>query len=139
KKQSRARCIARVNNPKNKQIFESIDLEHPITLVSSTEVILNAINDQVNADFSIITRLRDGDLELVRVTVPPESPSAGKRIVDVGLPRSSIVVAVDRVGDDLVIPNGDSILKAGDQVIVMVKKVSREEVRNALSGEKAHA
>ena len=38
KKRSTARCIARVNNPKNKAIFESIDREKPITLVSSTEI-----------------------------------------------------------------------------------------------------
>jgi trk system potassium uptake protein TrkA len=64
KKQSKARCIARVNNPKNKPIFESIDRERPITLVSSTEIILDLINEYVNArDYSIVTKLRDGELE----------------------------------------------------------------------------
>ena len=48
-KRSRARCVARVNNPRNKTIFESIDRERPITLVSSTEIILDAIDSQVNA------------------------------------------------------------------------------------------
>jgi trk system potassium uptake protein TrkA len=43
KKESRARCIARVNNPKNKTIFESLDTEHPITVISSTEIILDLI------------------------------------------------------------------------------------------------
>src|SRR5579864_5373864 len=59
KKHSKARCIARVNNPKNKTIFESVDPERPITLVSSTEIILDLINEYVNAtDYSIITKLR---------------------------------------------------------------------------------
>jgi len=140
KKHSKARCIARVNNPKNKLIFESIDREAPITLISSTEVILDAINQHVNvADYAIIAKLKDGDLELVKLAVPHGSPADGKRIVDVGLPRSSVVVAVDRKGEDVLIPNGDTLVRAGDSVILMVKNDSREDVRAALVGTKVHA
>ncbi|MFY9779141.1 MAG: NAD-binding protein [Candidatus Baltobacteraceae bacterium] len=140
KKHSLARCIARVNNPKNKLIFESIDRERPITLISSTEVILDAINQHVNApDYSIITKLKHGDIELVKLSIPAGSPADGKRIVDIGFPRSSIVVAVDREEEELLIPNGDTQIKAGDQVIVMVKRESRPDVRAALVGVKAPA
>ena len=56
---SEARCIARVNNPKNKLIFESINPERPITLISSTEVILDSINAHVNSnDLSLIAKLK---------------------------------------------------------------------------------
>lgn len=138
KRHTQARCIARVNNPKNKLIFESIDREKPITLISSTEVILDAINEHVNTqDYAIITKLKDGDLELVKVSIPPGSPADGKRIVDVGLPRSSIVVAVDRKGEDLLIPSGDTQLRAGDLVILMVKNDARSDARLALVGVKA--
>ena len=137
KRNSRARCIARVNNPRNRLIFESIDREAPITLISSTEVILDAINAHVNVeDYSIITKLRDGDLELVKLNVPAKSLADGKRVVDLGLPRSSIVVAVDRKGADLVIPNGDTLLQGGDSVILMVKRDSRTDVCAALVGTK---
>jgi len=140
KKHSHARCIARVNNPKNKLVFESIDRENPITLISSTEVILDAINQHVNShDYSIITKLKDGDLELVKLRIPAGSPADGKRIVDVGLPRSSIVVAVDRKNEDLLIPSGDTALRAGDSVIMMVKRESREDVRAVLAGVKTPA
>jgi trk system potassium uptake protein TrkA len=140
KKQSKARCIARVNNPKNKPIFESIDRERPITLVSSTEIILDLINEYVNArDYSIVTKLRDGELELVKLTVAIGSPADGKRISDVGLPRGSIVVAVDRKGNDLVIPSGDTALRAGDEVVVMCKRDARTDVRRAFSAGKVLA
>jgi trk system potassium uptake protein TrkA len=139
KKNSKARCIARVNNPKNKLIFESIDRDQPITLISSTEVILDAINQHVNAHgIAIITKLKDGDLELIKLAIPIGSPADGKRIVDVNLPRSSIVVAVDRKGEDVLIPNGDTLLRSGDSVILMVKNESREDVRSALVGAKAN-
>ncbi len=49
KKNSKARCIARVNNPANKTIFESLDSENPITVISSTEVILDVISESIVA------------------------------------------------------------------------------------------
>lgn len=48
-KHSNARCIARVNNPKNKLIFESLNEERPVTVISSTELILEMIDQRVNA------------------------------------------------------------------------------------------
>ncbi len=140
KKHSNARCIARVNNPKNKQVFESIDPARPITLISSTEMILAAIDEQLNAtDVSLIAKLKDGDLELIKLAIPPTSPAAGERLADIGLPRSSIVVAVDRADRELVIPGGDTVIAAGDVVILMVKHASRDDVRAALVGAKLPA
>lgn len=49
KKKTKARCIARVNNPKNKMIFESLDVGDPVVVISSTEILLNALNDQLLA------------------------------------------------------------------------------------------
>ncbi len=49
KKKSKARCIARVNNPKNKTIFESLDSESPVTVISSTEIILDVLNRSITA------------------------------------------------------------------------------------------
>jgi trk system potassium uptake protein TrkA len=47
KKNSTARCIARVNNPANKMIFESLDPEKPVTVISSTEIILETISRSI--------------------------------------------------------------------------------------------
>jgi len=49
KKNSKARCIARVNNPANKMIFESLDPESPVTVISSTEIILDVLNRSITA------------------------------------------------------------------------------------------
>jgi trk system potassium uptake protein TrkA len=49
KKNSKARCIARVNNPANKMIFESLDPEEPVTVISSTEIILETISKSIVA------------------------------------------------------------------------------------------
>lgn len=49
KKNPNARCIARVNNPANKMIFASLDRQNPVTVISSTEIILDTISKQITA------------------------------------------------------------------------------------------
>jgi trk system potassium uptake protein TrkA len=135
KKHSRARCIARVNNPKNKLIFESLDPDHPVTVISSTEIILGMIDDRVNAmDLEPLARVGRGDLELVQLHIADDSPARGKRIADVNLPRGSVIVAVERGGGEVVVPNGDTTLQRGDDVVAMIKHDTRLDVCTALVG-----
>lgn len=135
KKQSKARCIARVNNPKNKLIFESLDTEKPVTVISSTEIILAQIDDRLNTyDLEPLARVGSGDLELVQLTITADSPSRGKRVADLALPRGCVVVAVDHGSGDVVIPNGDTTIGVGDDVIAMIKRAAREDVCTALVG-----
>jgi trk system potassium uptake protein TrkA len=135
KKHSKARCIARVNNPKNKLIFESLDGEQPVTVISSTEIILDIIDDRVNATtLETLARLGKGDLELVQLSILPDSPATGHRIADMALPTGSVIVAVDRGAGEVVIPNGETVFAAGDAVIAMIKHNARADVAAALVG-----
>jgi trk system potassium uptake protein TrkA len=135
KKHSPARCIARVNNPKNKLIFESLDGDHPISVISSTELILELIDERVNAGvLEPLARVGRGDVELVQLRIADDSPANGKRIADVRLPRGSVIVAVDRGNGDVLVPNGDTELRRGDDVIAMIKRETRRDVCSALVG-----
>jgi trk system potassium uptake protein TrkA len=135
KKHSNARCIARVNNPKNKLIFESLDNDRPVTVISSTELILDMIDERVNAfDLEPLAKVGRGGLELVQLRIAEDSPARGKRIADVQLPRGSVIVAVDRGSGDVVVPNGDTTLQRGDDVIAMIKRDNRQDVCSALVG-----
>jgi len=135
KKHSQARCIARVNNPKNKLIFESLDKERPVVVISSTELILDMIDERVNAtDLEPLAKVGRGGLELVQLRIADNSPARGKRIADVMLPRGSVIVAVDRGGGDVMVANGDTTLQRGDDVIAMIKRETRGDVCAALVG-----
>jgi len=135
KKHSKARCIARVNNPKNKLIFESLDSEHPVIVISSTEIILDIIDDRVNATtLETLARLGKGDLELVQLSIAGDSPASGRRIADLALPSGSVIVAVDRGAGEVVIPNGETVFAPGDAVIAMIKHAARTDVCAALVG-----
>jgi trk system potassium uptake protein TrkA len=135
KKHSQARCIARVNNPKNKLIFESLDQDRPVTVISSTELILGIIEDRVNAlALEPLAKLGNGLLELVQLHVGEHSPARGKRLAELTLPRDSIIVAVERRGSEVIVPNGETMLQSGDDVIAMIRRDNRPEVCEALVG-----
>jgi trk system potassium uptake protein TrkA len=139
KKKSKARCIARVNNPANKLIFDSLDVEDPVTVISSTELILDVLNEHVNAAkyrsmLETMHLFGKGNMQLVKVAIPEQSPVAGKSLAELSLPHNSVVVAVDRPDRDLEIPTGDTTLRAGDSMIVIVKNGAAERIRAMLGG-----
>lgn len=138
KKKSKARCIARVNNPANKLIFESLDPEDPVTVISSTELILDVLNEQVNAAkyrsmLETMHLFGKGNMQLLKVMVPATSPVAGKSLAEIHLPHNSVVVAIDRPDRDLEIPTGDSTLQPGDAMIVIVKNGAAERIRELVA------
>ena len=134
KRKSKARCIARVNNPANKLIFNSLDVQDPVIVISSTELILDVLNEHVNASKyrSILETMHlfgKGDMQLVKLAIPERSAVDGKRLAEIDFPHNSVVVAVDRPERDLEIPTGDTTLRAGDSMIVIVKNGAAERIR----------
>jgi len=139
KRKSQARCIARVNNPANKLIFNSLDPDDPVIVISSTELILDVLNEHVNASkyrsmLETMHLFGKGNMQLVKVAIPQESPIDGKRLAEINMPHNSVVVAVDHPEhDDLEIPTGDTMLHAGDAMIVIVKNGAAERIRSLIS------
>lgn len=135
KKKSQARCIARVNNPRNKQIFDSLDSDDPVTVISSTEIILDVLNEHVNAaSYSAALETMHlfgrGNLSLVRVSIPEDSPVAGRTISELSIPRNSVLVAIERENlDEMVIPTGDTQLQVGDRIVAVVKNGAGEKLQ----------
>jgi trk system potassium uptake protein TrkA len=135
KKKSKARCIARVNNPRNRQIFDSLDPADPVTVISSTEIILDVLNEQVNAaSYSAALETMHlfgrGDLSLVRVGIPGDSPAAEKHLAELSLPRNSVIVAIERETEEqIIIPTGDTVLHVGDRIVAVVKNGAAEKLQ----------
>jgi trk system potassium uptake protein TrkA len=61
------------------------------------------------------------------------SPAADKEIVELGFPRDATVVAILR-DEKVVVPRGDTILRLGDEVMVLVTIESEDAVRGILVG-----
>ena len=64
-----------------------------------------------------VTTFREEEAEAIEMVASPESRYVGKKLMDIRLPRGSIVGAVARPGGEVIVPHGQSTIEAGDRVI----------------------
>ena len=126
----RPRTIARVNNPRNEELFTGLGVD---ASVSGTKLINALIQEQVKAGDMMIPllTLREGDVEIVEVQLTRSSHIAKKKIKDLALPPGSIFIAVIR-GEEVIIPYGETEFQPEDKVLALVKRTSEQALREML-------
>jgi len=126
------RVVTRVNNPKNEWMFNEtwgVDVS-----VSTPHLITGLVQEAVSVgSFVRLLSFEGGRAKLAEVTLAEGSPAADKEIVELGFPRDTTVVAVLR-DEKVVVPRGDTILRLGDEVLVLVTTESEDAVRSILVG-----
>src|ERR671911_162801 len=112
------RVVARVNNPKNEWMFNEM---WGVDVAVSTPHLLAALVQEAVSVGSLVRLLsfEGGRAKLAEVTLAADTPADGLEIAELHLPRDSTVVAVLRK-DHLVVPRGDTVVRAGDEVLVLV-------------------
>jgi cell volume regulation protein A len=76
--------------------------------------------------------LKGVDTQLVDLIVPFNSVVAGKSIVELSLPRDSLIVLISR-NEEFLVPSGGTILQEGDTMLVLVNSTNLPAVRAILS------
>ncbi len=71
---------------------------------------------------------------MVEILVDEESPAAGKRIIDLRLPRGALVVRVSR-GGECFVPDGGTVLQPDDVALVLGNKETLNAVQQLLRPE----
>jgi trk system potassium uptake protein len=120
-----ARIVARVNNPRNLQHFKLLGIQ---PAVSATDLILRLIEHEV-PEYGLVQllALEEERLEIIELEVAVGSPVAGRRVADVTLPDGSLIISVLRGGTGFV-PKGDSVINAGDQVLLILDPGLEESI-----------
>jgi len=126
----RPRTIARVNNPRNEELFAGLGVD---ASVSGTKLINAIIHEQVRAGDMMIPllTLKAGDIEIVEVQLTRSSHIVRKKIKDLALPTGSIFIAVIR-GEEVIIPYGETEFQPEDRVLALVKRESEQALRQML-------
>ena len=121
------RFIARVNNPRNRQYFDLLGIK---PAVSATDLILRLIEHEV-PQYGLVHLLDlPGErLEIIEIEVSSGSAATGRAVRDLRLPEGSIVISVLREGTGFV-PKADTVIAAGDEVLVCLDPGLEEEVTN---------
>jgi len=76
---------------------------------------------------------RQGEANLVEITLPPTAPYVGQPIHAVPLPRDTALVAILR-GKRVLVPSPDDPIEAGDELIFVCTAEVEDDVRAVILG-----
>ena len=121
------RAIARINNPKNEEIFRLLGID---ATVSSTDVILSVIEQEI-PQYALVPllRLRHADVEIVEAVLGPDNAAVGKALRDLNLPPESIIALIIRQGRPI-FPTGSTTLEAGDEILALTRSAYEAQLRD---------
>jgi trk system potassium uptake protein len=124
------RVVARVNDPRNEWLFDD---NWGVDVAVSTPRLLAALVEEAVAvgDLVRLMTLRQGQANLVEVTLPAHTPLAGTPVRGLKLPVDSALVTILR-GGRVIVPQGDDSLEAGDELLFVATSAVEEEIRDAL-------
>jgi trk system potassium uptake protein TrkA len=124
------RVVARVNHPANQWLFNET---WGVDVSVSTPHLLTALVEEAVSVGSLVRLLQFQDARLVEVTLAPGSPAVDTRISVMGVPRDATIVAIVR-DRHVIVPRGETMMQAGDEVLVLVTPESEEAVKTLLVG-----
>ena len=125
------RTIARINNPKNGEIFQHLGIDDT---VSATDVVLSVIEQEIPPHHLVpLLRLRNTDVEIVEATIEEESAVVGRRLQDIRLPSPSTIAVIIRDGI-AIFPQSDTTVVSGDEVVAFTTSQNEGALRDALLG-----
>ena len=126
-----SRTVARINDPRNEQVFSRLGVDVPI---DATAILAKIIEEEVSfADFVNLMSFRRGKLAIVRVDLPADSPVINKQLQELQLPPDSVLVSILR-GDQVIVPKGNTTLLIGDDLIALTLLQNEQQLLNYLIG-----
>jgi trk system potassium uptake protein len=124
------RVVARVNDPRNEWLFTEawgVDVA-----VSTPRILAAMVEEAVSVgDLVRLMTLRQGQANLVEVTLPPDTPLAGLPVRQLQLPADAALVTILR-GGRVIVPQADDPLEGGDELLFVAAAEVEPEVRAAL-------
>lgn len=124
------RVVARVNEPRNEWLFtESWGVD---VAVSTPRMLAAMVEEAVSVgDLVRLMTLRQGQANLVEVTLPLETPLAGRPVSSLQLPRDAALVTVLR-GGRVIVPVPDDSFEGGDELLFVASVEVEDQIRAAL-------
>lgn len=124
------RVVARVNDPRNEWLFDEswgVDVA-----VSTPRMLASLVEEAVSVgDLVRLMTFRQGQANLVEVTLPDNTALAGKPVRKLQLPRDVALVTILR-GGRVIVPQQDDPLEGGDELLFVASAEVEDELRAAV-------
>jgi trk system potassium uptake protein len=126
------RVVARINHPSNEWLFtEAWGVDHA---VSTPRVMAALVEEAVEVgDLVRLFGLREGQANLLEVTLPDSAPVAGQCMRDLDLPKDAALVAIIR-GQRVITPTPEEPLESGDELLFVALPEAEASIRSAVVG-----
>ena len=124
------KAITRANNPRNLEALRKLGMDNA---VSSTEIITRLIEQEIeSAGMRLLASLNKGRASICEIILPKDSKLDGKALKDIDLPKSSLVISVTH-NENLIIPQGDTKVYSGDEVVAVCDVDSQKKLLKIFS------
>jgi trk system potassium uptake protein len=125
------RVVARINHPKNEWLFNE---SWGVDVAVSTPRLLSALVEEAVSvgDLVRLMTFRQGEANLVELTLPEDAPLVGQLVGSVAWPQDTALVAILREGRVLV-PSPDDTLESGDELMFVANQDVEDELGALLS------
>ena len=125
------RVVARVNDPRNEWLF---DHAWGVDVAVSTPRMLASLVEEAFAvgDIVRLMQFRQGNANLVEITLPDTTPWGGRPVRKLALPRDTALVTILR-GSRVIVPEPDQPLEGGDELLFVAAPEVEGELRNLLA------
>jgi trk system potassium uptake protein len=125
------RIIARANNPRNLEHFDLLGIR---PVVSATDLIIRLIEHEV-PEYGLVhlLDLPEQHLEIIEFLLPDDSQVTGQRVGDLEMPEGTLLISVLR-GSEGLIPNADTVLEPGDEILAVLDPKIEDEVTSYFGG-----
>ena len=124
------RVVARVNDPRNEWLFGEdwgVDVA-----VSTPRLLASLVEEAVSVgDLVRLMTFRQGQANLVELTLPANTPLAGKPVRKLALPRDAALVAILR-GKRVIVPQSDDSIEGGDELVFIAPEEAEDDLFAAM-------
>ncbi|MEP6695609.1 MAG: TrkA family potassium uptake protein [Pseudonocardiales bacterium] len=126
------RVVARINHPKNEWMFT--DSWGVDVAVSTPRLLAALVEEAVSVgDLVKLMTFRQGQANLVEITLAGDAPHVGRPVRELDLPRDAALVAILR-GPRVLVPSLDDPLEAGDELMFLATDEVERQIHDAVSG-----
>jgi trk system potassium uptake protein TrkA len=124
------RVVARINHPANEWLFT--DAWGVDVAVSTPRVLASLVEEAVEVgDIVRLFGIREGQANLVELTLPDNAPCAGSPVRDLRLPKDATLVGIVR-GRRVITPTPEEPLEAGDELLFVALPEAEEPLRRSV-------
>lgn len=109
--------VARVNNPKNAEMFTRLGVDK---VYSSTQILADIIEQEVDFEgMRVALKIERTNKSIIEFNLSPRSPACGKNLEEYDFPGDSKIVLITRPDGSVESPRGNLVMQAGDTILMI--------------------